>query len=233
MHSVSYSMNNQTSFCFEKEHLSGVHFNDRLLHECGSTGAAPMICEKPQMGPGGGTGVYFENNEVNSKSCCMHPLQAAENPTVHVMPAVPCPAGQPLFAPPALATSIQVLEDVEMDDVSEESPDSGPLKSLMKQTYLPHSNISLKDCTRSCIKGMAEKKNCPDLFCETKRSAVRERLNSIDYRLSTDELTFVEAAVQLSKGFSNTNALCVPPPKPARETLALTKPSLPFFVRFG
>lgn len=232
MQSVNYTMSNQTSVCFEKERLSGVHFDERLLHECGSTGAAPMACEKPQMGAGGGTGVYFENNEVNTKSCCIHPLQAAENPTVHVMPAVACPAGQPLFAPPALATSIQVLEDVEMEDVSEESSDSGPLKGFMKQAHFPNASISLKDCTRSCIKGMAEK-NGPHLFCETKRSAVRERLNSVDYRLSTDELTFVEAAVQLSKGLAHTNAIPVQPAKPARETLALIKPSLPCFVRFG
>lgn len=221
----------QTSLCYEKERLSGVHFHERLLNESGMTRSSPMISSVSGQ-KGLGTGVYFENSEVKASSCCMHPLQASQNPTVHVMASVPCPLGQPLFAPPVLATKL-LAEDQDMEDA-----ETGNITHTQKDTTKkgwPHThvsaNITLKDCTRSCREEVPDESG-GHMFCETKRTAMRQRLCARDYRLSTDELAFVEAAVQLSKGIQQTSVISLQN-MPVRGRLnMLTKPSLPSFASF-
>lgn len=217
------------SVCFEKERLSGVHFHERSLSESTMTRTAPYVNETQQP-TRRGTGVYYENSEVKASACCIHPLQAPREPNVNMIPPMPCPAGQPLFAPPILATSLQVVsEDADMEGQTTNDsppPNAGPLQTELRfKRWSSPASITLKDCSRSCLKGMPGD-GC-HLFCETKRTAMRQRLHSRDYRLSTDEQVFVEAAVKLSKGMAHS---VVPAEMGARDILA--KPSLACYERF-
>jgi hypothetical protein len=203
---------------FEKECLTGVHFHERLLSESGMTTAAIPEWQQQKKPRNGGTGVYFENSELTPTEGCLHPLH--HHDTNHkpyalssmMMPPVPCPLGQPLFAPPILATTLQLLDEQEQQQAQPTPFLAGRLSYDPGALQLP---VMSKDCSG-------------DLFCEIKRTAMRQKLHSRDYRLSTDELTFVEAAVKLSKG-------CAGPPTeltdlPAHATKTLSKPALPHYV---
>ncbi|CAB9502909.1 expressed unknown protein [Seminavis robusta] len=143
------------------------------------------------------------------------------------MPPVPCPPGQPLFAPPILATSILIEEHdhSHRDDHDDPMDEDGSAPVVQRRCSAPEASstghsFSSQDCVKSC-KG--ETGNLGHMFCETKRTAMRQKLHSRDYRLSSDEMVFVEAAVKLSKGFA----------PPAFAPLTLSKPSLPHHVIQG
>ena len=229
MHSLQDKNHGSPCLFFEKERLAGVHFHERLLSESGMARVAIPQSQPNTKPRRGGTGVYFENSEVATTEGCLHPLhrQHASHGLVRtsttMMPPVPCPVGQPLVAPPILATTLQLLDEQQLDQ-QEKSIDDG------KHEPGRFSNMTVGhylDPTR-WPGNESGNEHGKDLFCETNRTAMREKLHSRDYRLSTDELTFVEAAVELSKGcgvqptmFSNSQV---------HTTEMLSKPVLPHWV---
>jgi hypothetical protein len=163
----------------EKERLAGVFYDERILYEHARTTHHPESLPPRRSH---GTGVYMDETEVEH---AVHPLQDAcqQSHCEHSMyPVVQCPAGQPLVAPPVLATSI----------VTEENEFLGP--PAHKETYLGMWGDGLRydSLERNNHNGGG------DSLWQMKRNALRQRLHSRDYRLSTDELVFVEAAAKLS-----------------------------------
>jgi hypothetical protein len=212
---------------FEKECLAGVHFHERLLCESGMVTAAIPLSQHHKKPRNGGTGVYFENSELTPMEGCLHPLHHHDGNHEQyklsnmMMPLVPCPVGQPLYAPPILATTLQLLDEQHQQ---QEIPSTPFLAGC-----LPYDPKGLQWPVRSNGKNNAwSSSGGGDLFCETKRTAMRQRLHSRDYRLSTDEMTFVEAAVQLSKGCGGQPTTL--PSSQAHAAKTMSKPALPQFV---
>jgi len=204
---------------FEKGCLSGVHFHEVFLSgEWDRTMPAPLKAPpiKNHVRKGGtstcskgsGTGVYFENREVKdvkNGGALLHPLQLIhiedevrdkddENMYVSMnrtmplssrhktralpLPSLPLPTGQPLCPHPVLPSTIQVPDDEQLEEAMQR--DQGSI------CVVHNKNSSNRQA------------DSDNPFCDGKRTALRERLRSRDYRLSTDELMFVEAAAQLS-----------------------------------
>ena len=170
----------------------------------------------------GGTGIYFEDTEVKQEDALLHPLQRPYHAESVIFSKLGSfPVGQPLYAPPVLPSTLQGQDDENEDDFRQPAGLPAP-RALQHDPRIKHS-------TEHPV--LSEEKKEDSLFCEQRRSALRQRLHSRDYRLSTDELTFVEAAVQLSKVVLPSPP---PPPVPKKKVntsqpgrTALTKPQLP------
>ena len=196
--------------CYEKARLAGIHFhNDSILsltycqpgRSSASTAKALQEAAIKKRKRNGGTGVYFDDVEVKpADERVNHPLQSSQYKShsfdILLDEEFPCPEGQPLFAPPVLPAALQGQDsDIDTDD---EAPILDgrlglPAPRPLKRPKESDEPIKIEEDE--------------PLFCERKRVALRNRLHSRDYRLSTDELVFVEAAVKLSK-------VVLPPPSP-------------------
>ena len=192
-----------------EQEQKGVFYDERVLrHFVTRTAPRPASPKKPE-----GSGVFFENSEVKQ---ALHPLQQTckQSHCEHSMrPIMPCPPGQPLVAPPVLATSI----------ITEETQYHSPF--MHQQQHPPRA---LHQPGESTSWGAQRRKrgatsDAGDSLLEIKRSVIRQRLHSRDYRLSTDELVFVEAAAKLSEP----PAPLPQKPKGVPLALPLKKPSLP------
>lgn len=228
---------------YEKSPLAGVYFqDDSLLNLTRKVGKSPSTSTSASTSislqaaaakkrkRNGGTGIYFEDKEVMiTDKLANHPLQSSnyKSYTFEIVldDDTPKPEGQPLFTPPALPATLQG-QDSEIDDNGNDHADADDVVHLgdgrlglpaprpMEQHNLtPREPVKIEEDD--------------SLFCERKRTAMRNRLHSRDYRLSNDELVFVEAAVKLARG-------TVPVAKkddanraPNQRSAAITKPKLP------
>ena len=189
--------------CYEKVRLSGIHFHDdsilSLTRQAGrsrvSTAKALEEAATKKRKRNGGTGVYFEDVEVKpTDKRVNHPLQSSQYKShrfdIVLDDEFPCPEGQPLFAPPVLPATLQGQDS----DSDIGTDDEAPIQDGRLGLPAPRPLKRPKE-SEEPIKIEEEE----PLFCERKRTALRNRLHGRDYRLSTDELVFVEAAVKLSE----------------------------------
>lgn len=176
----------------------------------------------------GGTGVYFQDTEVKFTAASLHPLQSPyRSHTMYLPTPTACPEGQPLYAPPILATTLQG------QDSEEDGDDDLQEKDVAGARGLP-APATLKFDPRLKKIGQKKDQSCEEpLFSERRRTALRQHLRSRDYRLSTDEQEFIEAAVILSNIVTAPLLPSVEKKSTNQPPLILTKPQLPLIGGVG
>jgi hypothetical protein len=147
-------------------------------HDAGSKGSA-------KASHSSNSGVYFDNIEVTGLGPSVHPLQMCTQPAGKAVYSTSTPKGRPLSTPSLVTFKVpKVCLEKEVAPSAEQARK----RKLLSSTYETHLIPDESPSIASKISKIEKR--------ETER--VVPELHSRDYRLSADEILFVEAATKLS-----------------------------------
>jgi hypothetical protein len=136
--------------------------------------------------PSSNSGVYFDNIEVTGLGSSVHPLQICTQPASKAGYSTSTPKGRPLSTPSLVPFKVpKVCREKEVASPATEQARKRKFLSSTHETHLiPDESPSIASKISKIEKREAER-------------TVAE-LHSRDYRLSADEILFVEAATKLA-----------------------------------